>query len=133
MCWEAGKAEEKPDATFSFVDADFINVASGKTNPQMAFIRYFDYLAFFFGFCAMSFFTKALYSSSAKALELCRQFGKGLYDGHTFLKYLSRVSFSSYNLSYIVLISAPSHRLISLYCLFKLSIDSCCFQDICTL
>jgi len=34
-----GKAEEKPDATFSFVDADFINVASGKTNPQMAFIR----------------------------------------------------------------------------------------------
>lgn len=46
MCWEAGKAEEKPDATFSFVDADFINVASGKTNPQMAFIRYLIILPF---------------------------------------------------------------------------------------
>lgn len=34
-----GKAEGKPDATFSFVDSDFIGVATGKTNPQMAFIR----------------------------------------------------------------------------------------------
>ncbi|KAG0554097.1 hypothetical protein KC19_12G062300 [Ceratodon purpureus] len=34
-----GKAEGKPDATFSFLDSDFIGVATGKTNPQMAFIR----------------------------------------------------------------------------------------------
>lgn len=34
-----GKAEGKPDATFSFADADFISVSSGKMNPQMAFIR----------------------------------------------------------------------------------------------
>jgi len=37
--WIAGKAEGKPDASFSFVDPDFISVASGKMNPQMAFIR----------------------------------------------------------------------------------------------
>lgn len=45
MFWSgmAGKAEGKPDATFSFVDGDFIAVSSGKMNPQMAFIRC-DYL-----------------------------------------------------------------------------------------
>lgn len=30
----------KPDATFSFKDEDFIKVATGKMNPQIAFIRY---------------------------------------------------------------------------------------------
>ena len=35
----AGVPEEKPDATFSFVDGDFVSVAGGKMNPQMAFIR----------------------------------------------------------------------------------------------
>lgn len=34
-----GAYEGKPDATFSFVDGDFVSVASGKMNPQMAFIR----------------------------------------------------------------------------------------------
>lgn len=29
----------KPDATFSFTDDDFMKVASGKMNPQMAFMR----------------------------------------------------------------------------------------------
>ncbi|KAJ4701757.1 Non-specific lipid-transfer protein [Melia azedarach] len=29
----------KPDATFSFKDEDFIKVATGKMNPQIAFIR----------------------------------------------------------------------------------------------
>lgn len=29
----------KPDATFSFTDDDFIKVASGKMNPQFAFMR----------------------------------------------------------------------------------------------
>jgi putative sterol carrier protein len=36
----AGKCEGKPDATFSFADADFMAVSSGSINPQMAFIRY---------------------------------------------------------------------------------------------
>jgi hypothetical protein len=36
----AGKCEGKPDATFSFADADFMAVSSGSMNPQMAFIRY---------------------------------------------------------------------------------------------
>ncbi|BFI24908.1 hypothetical protein AXG93_4368s1440 [Marchantia polymorpha subsp. ruderalis] len=34
-----GPCDGKPDATFSFVDGDFLSVASGKLNPQMAFIR----------------------------------------------------------------------------------------------
>ncbi|ONK55417.1 uncharacterized protein A4U43_UnF3780 [Asparagus officinalis] len=34
-----GPYEGKPDATFSFKDDDFLAVASGKMNPQMAFIR----------------------------------------------------------------------------------------------
>ncbi|KAJ8628753.1 hypothetical protein MRB53_022076 [Persea americana] len=34
-----GAYEGKPDATFSFKDSDFIAVATGKMNPQMAFIR----------------------------------------------------------------------------------------------
>ncbi|KAI5059448.1 hypothetical protein GOP47_0025767 [Adiantum capillus-veneris] len=34
-----GAFEGKPDATFSFVDDDFVAVSSGKLNPQMAFIR----------------------------------------------------------------------------------------------
>ncbi|XXG60978.1 hypothetical protein AAC387_Pa04g2746 [Persea americana] len=34
-----GKYEGKPDATFSFKDSDFVAVATGKMNPQMAFIR----------------------------------------------------------------------------------------------
>ncbi|KAI4366429.1 hypothetical protein MLD38_022310 [Melastoma candidum] len=29
----------KPDATFSFKDEDFIKVATGKMNPQLAFMR----------------------------------------------------------------------------------------------
>ncbi|KAM0060682.1 putative hydro-lyase [Helianthus debilis subsp. tardiflorus] len=29
----------KPDATFSFTDEDFFKVATGKMNPQMAFMR----------------------------------------------------------------------------------------------
>ncbi|XP_024968857.1 peroxisomal multifunctional enzyme A-like [Cynara cardunculus var. scolymus] len=29
----------KPDATFSFTDDDFIKVATGKMNPQIAFMR----------------------------------------------------------------------------------------------
>ncbi|KAL1813122.1 hypothetical protein DCAR_0625408 [Daucus carota subsp. sativus] len=29
----------KPDATFSFTDEDFIKIASGKMNPQIAFMR----------------------------------------------------------------------------------------------
>lgn len=29
----------KPDATFSFKDEDFIKVATGKMNPQIAFMR----------------------------------------------------------------------------------------------
>eukprot|EP00475_Leptophrys_vorax_P030774 TRINITY_DN4631_c0_g1_i1.p1 TRINITY_DN4631_c0_g1~~TRINITY_DN4631_c0_g1_i1.p1 ORF type:complete len:129 (-),score=28.83 TRINITY_DN4631_c0_g1_i1:168-554(-) len=35
----AGASDAKPDATFSFADADFMAVATGKLNPQMAFIR----------------------------------------------------------------------------------------------
>eukprot|EP00897_Mesotaenium_endlicherianum_P005325 jgi/Mesen1/4820/ME000243S04014 len=34
-----GAYEGKPDATFSFADSDFLAVATGKMNPQMAFIR----------------------------------------------------------------------------------------------
>ncbi|CAM0943925.1 unnamed protein product [Alopecurus aequalis] len=34
-----GKYEGKPDATFTFTDDDFLDIASGKLNPQMAFIR----------------------------------------------------------------------------------------------
>ncbi|KAK6115905.1 hypothetical protein DH2020_035357 [Rehmannia glutinosa] len=35
-----GKYEDgKPDATFSFKDDDFIKVATGKMNPQIAFMR----------------------------------------------------------------------------------------------
>lgn len=30
----------KPDATFSFKDEDFVKVALGKMNPQMAFMRF---------------------------------------------------------------------------------------------
>ncbi|CAM8984374.1 unnamed protein product [Rhodiola kirilowii] len=29
----------KPDATFSFTDDDFIKIATGKMNPQIAFMR----------------------------------------------------------------------------------------------
>ncbi|KAD2805877.1 hypothetical protein R6Q59_029128 [Mikania micrantha] len=29
----------KPDATFSFTDADFLKIATGKMNPQIAFMR----------------------------------------------------------------------------------------------
>ncbi|KAJ0984530.1 hypothetical protein J5N97_002886 [Dioscorea zingiberensis] len=34
-----GSYKGKPDATFSFADDDFLAVATGKMNPQMAFIR----------------------------------------------------------------------------------------------
>ncbi|KAK9109205.1 hypothetical protein Sjap_017265 [Stephania japonica] len=34
-----GPYEGKPDATFSFKDEDFIKIATGKMNPQMAFMR----------------------------------------------------------------------------------------------
>ncbi|KAD4385240.1 hypothetical protein E3N88_25408 [Mikania micrantha] len=30
----------KPDATFSFTDEDFFKIATGKMNPQIAFMRY---------------------------------------------------------------------------------------------
>ncbi|KAE8690371.1 Alpha-amylase-like [Hibiscus syriacus] len=37
---DAGKYEGgKPDATFSFKDNDFVKVATGKMNTQMAFMR----------------------------------------------------------------------------------------------
>ncbi|KAK1309551.1 hypothetical protein QJS10_CPA09g00236 [Acorus calamus] len=35
-----GPYEGKPDVTFSFKDVDFLAVALGKMNPQMAFMRY---------------------------------------------------------------------------------------------
>lgn len=34
-----GPYNGKPDATFSFTDNDFLGIATGKTNPQIAFIR----------------------------------------------------------------------------------------------
>ncbi|XP_010269972.1 PREDICTED: non-specific lipid-transfer protein-like 1 [Nelumbo nucifera] len=34
-----GSYEGKPDATFSFKDDDFVKVATGKMNPQIAFMR----------------------------------------------------------------------------------------------
>nr|DAD21556.1 TPA_asm: hypothetical protein HUJ06_023019 [Nelumbo nucifera] len=34
-----GPYEGKPDATFSFKDDDFVKVATGKMNPQIAFMR----------------------------------------------------------------------------------------------
>ncbi|OAY72286.1 non-specific lipid-transfer protein-like 1 [Ananas comosus] len=34
-----GPYDGKPDATFSFTDSDFLAMASGKLNPQMAFLR----------------------------------------------------------------------------------------------
>lgn len=41
MCGCIGPYEGgKPDATFSFKDDDFVKVALGKMNPQMAFMRY---------------------------------------------------------------------------------------------
>lgn len=41
-----GAYDGKPDCTFSFKDSDFVAVALGKLNPQMAFLR----SAFFFFF-----------------------------------------------------------------------------------
>lgn len=43
-CWNnwmnLGKYEDgKPDATFSFTDDDFLKIAMGKMNPQIAFMR----------------------------------------------------------------------------------------------
>uniref|UniRef100_A0A0E0L981 SCP2 domain-containing protein n=1 Tax=Oryza punctata TaxID=4537 RepID=A0A0E0L981_ORYPU len=35
-----GPYEGKPDATFSFTDSDFLSIALGKMNPQIAFIRF---------------------------------------------------------------------------------------------
>ncbi|XP_008811410.1 non-specific lipid-transfer protein-like 1 [Phoenix dactylifera] len=34
-----GPYKGKPDTTFSFTDNDFLSIATGKMNPQMAFIR----------------------------------------------------------------------------------------------
>ncbi|KAH9611859.1 hypothetical protein KSS87_019538 [Heliosperma pusillum] len=34
-----GAYEGKPDATLSFTDDDFLKIATGKMNPQMAFMR----------------------------------------------------------------------------------------------
>ncbi|KAF6144001.1 hypothetical protein GIB67_017609 [Kingdonia uniflora] len=34
-----GAYDGKPDATFSFKDEDFLKVATGKMNPQIAFMR----------------------------------------------------------------------------------------------
>ncbi|KAG0478160.1 hypothetical protein HPP92_012879 [Vanilla planifolia] len=34
-----GPYNGKPDATFSFKDDDFLAIATGKMNPQIAFIR----------------------------------------------------------------------------------------------
>ncbi|KAL2538009.1 sterol carrier protein 2 [Forsythia ovata] len=36
---EGAYEDGKPDATFSFTDDDFVKVASGKMNPQIAFMR----------------------------------------------------------------------------------------------
>ena len=36
-----GPYEGKPDVTFSCKDDDFLALATGKLNPQMAFIRSF--------------------------------------------------------------------------------------------
>ncbi|XP_057794501.1 sterol carrier protein 2 [Salvia miltiorrhiza] len=36
---EGAYGDGKPDATFSFTDDDFLKVASGKMNPQIAFMR----------------------------------------------------------------------------------------------
>ncbi|KAL8058797.1 hypothetical protein ABFS82_03G043900 [Erythranthe guttata] len=36
---EGAYEDGKPDATFSFTDDDFVKVATGKMNPQMAFMR----------------------------------------------------------------------------------------------
>ncbi|KAL1546964.1 sterol carrier protein 2 [Salvia divinorum] len=36
---EGAYEDGKPDATFSFTDDDFLKVASGKMNPQFAFMR----------------------------------------------------------------------------------------------
>lgn len=36
----------KPDATFSFTDNDFLKIATGKMNPQIAFMRW-DHLHLF--------------------------------------------------------------------------------------
>ncbi|XP_047953883.1 sterol carrier protein 2-like [Salvia hispanica] len=36
---EGAYEDGKPDATFSFTDDDFLKVASGKMNPQIAFMR----------------------------------------------------------------------------------------------
>ncbi|XP_062093294.1 sterol carrier protein 2-like [Humulus lupulus] len=33
------EGEEKPDATFSFKEDDFVKIALGKMNPQIAFMR----------------------------------------------------------------------------------------------
>jgi hypothetical protein len=34
-----GPYQGKPDATFSFTDNDFLGISTGKTNPQIAFIK----------------------------------------------------------------------------------------------
>lgn len=34
----------KPDATLSFKDEDFIKIALGKMNPQIAFLRYLNFV-----------------------------------------------------------------------------------------
>nr|DAD41299.1 TPA_asm: hypothetical protein HUJ06_015622 [Nelumbo nucifera] len=39
LATDAGSYEGKPDATFSFKDDDFVKVATGKMNPQIAFMR----------------------------------------------------------------------------------------------
>lgn len=53
----------KPDATFFFTDEDFFKVATGKMNPQIAFMRYNIYCLFLFvcvcvcaSFCLIHFF-----------------------------------------------------------------------------
>jgi len=39
--WNLGQYEGgKPDATFSLKDEDFIKLANGKLNPQIAFMRW---------------------------------------------------------------------------------------------
>lgn len=49
VCLYSGPYEGgKPDATFSFKDEDFVKVALGKMNPQLAFMRYNLTMFFFY-------------------------------------------------------------------------------------
>ncbi|KAH1065616.1 hypothetical protein J1N35_030603 [Gossypium stocksii] len=46
----------KPDAIFSFKDDDFMKVATGKMNPQIAFMRYNSIISIYFPSNVSDFF-----------------------------------------------------------------------------